>query len=303
VLAPEKRSVELHVPFEVKPGKPASEEVVALDVGVTEVFADDAGHFYGEEMGAVLQEASGALNEKGKKRNKLHVLQKKYRRQGKLGKARKIGQYNLGRKKQKARQRRIRARIANEVNRAFNQVMEERKPAMIVVEKLDLRGPGKSKELSRRVSYWHRHTLRERIDFKASAAGCRREQVNPAYSSQTCPACGYLSKANRKGDRFQCVKCGHAGHADVIAAINQKARVNDPRITLYTPKEIVRMILVERYESRLEHQNASSQDGKIRTVTVPGPTLERAGAPEIKSRVNQRAKLPAANKQKRRRKV
>ena len=279
VLVPEKRSVELHLPFEVKARKAAGEEVVALDVGVTEVFADDAGNIYGEGMGAALKEASGALNEKGKKRNKLQALEKKYRRQGKAAKAHKLGRYNLGRKKQKARQQRIRARIANEVNRSFNQVIEERKPAVIVVEKLNLRGPAQSKELSRRVSYWHRRTLKERIEFKASAAGCRREQVNPAYSSQTCPACGYLSKANRKGDRFQCVKCGHAGHADVIAAINQKTRVNDPMITLYTPKEIVRKILVERYESRLEHRNAPSQDGKIRTVTVPGPTLERGGAP------------------------
>ena len=63
---------------------------------------------------------------------------------------------------------------------------------MIVTEKLDFRGKGPSKEISRRVSYWRRSTLKERFEFKASAAGCRREQVNPAYTSQTCPECGYL---------------------------------------------------------------------------------------------------------------
>jgi hypothetical protein len=54
------------------------------------------------------------------------------------------------------------------------------------------------------------------------------------------------------------LNCGRAGQADVIAAINQEARMNDREITLYTPKETVRMILVGRYEARLEHRNASS---------------------------------------------
>ena len=161
---------------------------------------------------------------------------------------------------------------------------------MIVTEKLDVRGPARSKDISRRVSYWHRRTLKERIEFKASVAGCDRKQINPAYTSQTCPTCGYLDKANRQGDRFQCQKCGRAGQADVIAAINQKARMNDREITLWTPKETVRMILVGRYEARLEHRNASSSDEKLRTETVPGQTLEREGAPENKSRVNQRTK-------------
>ena len=34
-------------------------------------------------------------------------------------------------------------------------------------------------------------------------------------------------------------------------------------------------ILLERYHACLEHRNYSSADEKIRTVTVPGQTLER----------------------------
>src|SRR5262249_39938178 len=155
-----------------------------------------------------------------------------------------IRKYNLGSKALRERKRRARVTIENQINRAIAEALRRRQPKVIVTEKLDIRGPAQSKDISRRVSYWHRRTLKERIEFKASAAGCRREQINPAYTSQTCPACGYLDKANRKGDRFQCQKCGRAGHADVIAAINQKARINDREITLYTPKETVRLILV-----------------------------------------------------------
>ena len=154
---------------------------------------------------------------------------------------------------------------------------------MIVTERLEIRGKAQSKAISRRVNYWRRSTLKERFEFKASAAGCRREQVNPAYTSQTCPECGYLDKANRKGDVFQCQKCGHRGDADQIAAQNQKSRYDDRRITLYTPKETVREILLKDYQARLEHRNASSVDEKIRTMTVPGQTLERDKAHETKS--------------------
>jgi len=300
VLAPESRRIELHLTFEVKVAEAESEEVMALDVGITEVFADDEGNLYGQQMGAVLKEASRKLDDKGRKRNKLHALRKKYQRQGKK-KARNIRKYNLGSKALRERKGWAKITIENQINRAISEALKNRQPKVIVTEKLDIRGPARSKEVSRRVSYWHRRTLKERIEFKASAAGCRREQVNPAYTSQSCPACGYLNKANRQGDRFQCLKCGHTGHADVIAAINQKARMNDREITLWTPKETVRMILVGRYEARLERRNASSSDEKIRTETVPGQTLEREEGPEIKSRVNQRTKLPSANQQNRRR--
>jgi IS605 OrfB family transposase len=299
VLAPESRRIELHISFEIKAAEAQAEEVMALDVGITEVFADDQGNLYGEKMGVVLKEATRKLDDKGRKRNKLHSLRKKYLRQGKKKKAGNIGKYNLGGKALRERKRRAKITIENEINRAIAEALRKRQPKVIVTEKLDLRGAARSKDISRRVSYWHRRTLKERIEFKASVAGCDRKQINPAYTSQTCPSCGYLNKANRHGDRFQCLNCGRAGQADVIAAINQKARMNDREITLYTPKETVRLILVGRFNARLEHRNASLSDEKIRTETVPGQTLEREEAPEIKSRVNQRTKLPSANQQNR----
>jgi putative transposase len=42
--------------------------------------------------------------------------------------------------------------------------------------------------------------------------------VNPAYSSQTCAACGHVAAASREGPRFVCVRCRHQDDADVNAA-------------------------------------------------------------------------------------
>ena len=43
-------------------------------------------------------------------------------------------------------------------------------------------------------------------------------EVNPAFTSQTCAACGSVDPASRTARGFHCVACGHAEHADVNAA-------------------------------------------------------------------------------------
>ena len=44
-------------------------------------------------------------------------------------------------------------------------------------------------------------------------------KVDPAYTSQTCPACGVVDPASRiTRDCFVCRSCGYADHADVVGA-------------------------------------------------------------------------------------
>ena len=60
-------------------------------------------------------------------------------------------------------------------------------------------------------------SFRRMLDYKA----LRVIAVNPAYTSETCAACGATSAQSRRTrDRFQCVACGHADHADLNAAAN-----------------------------------------------------------------------------------
>src|SRR5262249_31649211 len=170
VLVPESRKVKAHVSSQVKVPVNDSEKVIAADAGLTEAFVDDEGNHYGKELGDTLKKASGRLNEKGKKRNKLQALAKKYDKQGKKLKARNIRRRNLGRKKSRELKRRAKITITNQINRAINEMIKRREPKVIVTEKLDIRGKGPSKEISRRVSHWRRLTLKGRFEFKASAA-------------------------------------------------------------------------------------------------------------------------------------
>ncbi|MEV1249331.1 transposase, partial [Nonomuraea sp. NPDC049750] len=75
--------------------------------------------------------------------------------------------------------------------------------------------------------------------YKATRAGIAFVLVDPAYTSQTCPECGCVTRANRPArDRFVCTRCGLAGHADHIAARNIATRgiagwaaINQPHAT------------------------------------------------------------------------
>lgn len=60
--------------------------------------------------------------------------------------------------------------------------------------------------------------LVRRLEHKAAG---RVEKIDPAYTSQTCSACGHCASANRKSQAvFRCVACGHSANADVNAAMN-----------------------------------------------------------------------------------
>jgi transposase len=266
VLDFEEGRIEVHIPMEIQRPAPLEGEACGLDAGVTEVFTDEQGQRYGLGFGRTLSAQSDTVSDQGRKRAKLRAITEKAKKKGNHAKARRIHKYNLGKKKQKKKRRKMQREVERQINTAIHQVLQERQPCEIVTERLDIRGKAKSKKLSRLVAQWARGTLKERTEFKASAGGSGRKQVNPAYSSQTCPVCGYVHRDNRQGDRFQCLNCGHVDDADRVAAHNLKARRADPEIHLWTPKEEVKAILLRRFTACLERTEGN------RGPTVSGRT-------------------------------
>jgi len=83
----------------------------------------------------------------------------------------------------------------------------------------------------RRHSSWSFGQLRAFIEYKAALAGIPVIAVNPRGTSHICPQCGHEGKENRPTrDNFACSRCGLAGPADHVAALNIAARatVNPP---------------------------------------------------------------------------
>lgn len=80
---------------------------------------------------------------------------------------------------------------------------------------------------------WSFRQLRQFIEYKAKLAGVPIRLVDPRNTSRTCPKCGFTSKLNRRGERFQCGNCGFVGFADHIAALNIRGRaaVSQPYVS------------------------------------------------------------------------
>jgi IS605 OrfB family transposase len=252
------RKIEMHysVDISIKPvNQPESVNRIGLDAGYTEVFADNNNFKYGKDFGLQLQDKSDKLSDKNKKRAKLRSLADNYDLAGKHEKASQIRKYNLGTFKYDRYFNKATSSTECMINSAINQVYEKNKsdkPLMIVTEDLSKAISRKiGKRMNRRLSSWTKGIIAERIEFKALVKGFSHQVVNAAYTSQTCPNedCGYVDKRNRNADKFKCLKCGHMGHSDHIAAINIARRAGYPGITLYTPYTKVKEILMVKFNS------------------------------------------------------
>jgi putative transposase len=95
-----------------------------------------------------------------------------------------------------------------------------RKYGTIVVEDLNVAGMSKG-NLAKQIldcswSEWFRQ-----LAFKAEDAGRQFIAINPRYTSQECPECGFIHKDNRKSQaEFKCLSCEHTDNADHNGAVN-----------------------------------------------------------------------------------
>ena len=70
--------------------------------------------------------------------------------------------------------------------------------------------------------------FRRQLDYKLAWSGGHLIAVPPHNTSRTCPACGHVSKDNRKTQaKFECVECGFEENADDIGATTQLQPVSN----------------------------------------------------------------------------
>ena len=149
-----------------------------------------------------------------------------------------------------------------------NKLLKSHPGAIFVVEDLDLRGCRGAKRFAYRA-------LHHSLETKAPCL-----VVNPAYSSQTCPSCGYVSRKNRAGVRFHCLSCGRKSHADVVGGINLLGRSEDKQVGLDDHPSVVKTILRERYQLRRDSSlrgNLALVPSSLRLTTRASPLTGQAG--------------------------
>jgi len=107
---------------------------------------------------------------------------------------------------------------------------------LVVIEKLQIRNmvrsvkgsieePGKNVRqkagLSRVILAQRWGLFARRLREKSELAGVELIEVNPAYTSQQCYACGHTAPENRESQaKFRCQSCGRSANADTNAALN-----------------------------------------------------------------------------------
>ena len=240
--------VEVHYAVEVTQTNDCGSKTVGVDKGFTEALTDSDGVHHGVNLGEVLSKESDRLKLKYQRRHKLKAIAQKKPH---------VTKQNLGRKKLDKQAVKHQSVVSTIVHTAVNAVVD--KASVIVAEDLSSPISGKkfSKNVSRRLSSWTKGVIAQAIKNVSHRRGSTVIHVNAAYTSQMDSRNGTLS-GKRSGDKFYCAD-GVVLQADVNAARNVLARSQDPEISLWTPYQQVKSILLKRTEChRLKLLNQDS---------------------------------------------
>lgn len=120
---------------------------------------------------------------------------------------------------------RIHHRLANLRQNYRHQITSgliKRKPSVIVLEDLNVRGMMSNRHLAKAVQEQGFYEFRRQTEYKAAWAGLRVVIADRYYpSSKTCIACGHVKKNLRLSERiYHCETCGNEIDRDLQAAIN-----------------------------------------------------------------------------------
>lgn len=183
--------------------------------------------FIGVDRGMVnLATSSDGANYSGRKLCR-------YQRQAQRKRAELQAKQSRSAKRRLARRRKKESRHAAQINHEIaNGIVSvaQRTDRGIALEQLrGIRERGRFRRDRRDAFHkWPFHQFGAFLQYKAQRAGVPFVEVDAHYTSQMCPRCGYTARANRpERDLFCCRRCGLAGPADHVAAVNvrQRARV------------------------------------------------------------------------------
>ena len=118
-------------------------------------------------------------------------------------------------------------RWMQDVNHCVSKALVEQNPRHTLFVLEDLSGVRSATErVHRRDRYvsvsWSFYDLERKLKYKAALNESSVINVDPRYTSQTCPVCGHTEKTNRdkKKHIFCCKACGYTSNDDRIGAMN-----------------------------------------------------------------------------------
>jgi len=210
---------------------------IGIDVGFTVLLSSSSGSQYGKKFNSLFKKYDTIINKIIQNRMKqgLYITSPKLQRL-----------YNKARNL-----------VKNEIGRCLNRMLKLEQPNTIVVENI--------KNITRKTKSKKKHnkTIRrllgrsgfckigDRLKSKCEDRNIEFIEVNPAYTSQLCPICGYVHYSNRKTQsHFKCGNCGYSRNSDYIGSINIRDRRSVSDFGIYTKYKKIKEILEKEFLSR-----------------------------------------------------
>ncbi|SDS99097.1 transposase, IS605 OrfB family, central region [Paenibacillaceae bacterium GAS479] len=178
--------------------------------------AETMGIDLGLKVPAVAVTSTGKTKFVGNGRKNKYIRRKYNSNRRKLGKLKKLPAIRKARDKESRYMRDQNHKISRQI---VNMAIAER---VGVIKLENLAGIRKTTRTSRKnatnLHNWAFYQLQSFIRYKAALAGISVQEVDPAYTSQTCPSCEQRNKA--KDRTYRCCQCRYEAHRDRVGAIN-----------------------------------------------------------------------------------
>ena len=145
-----------------------------------------------------------------------------------------------------------------------------RRPAALVLERLNFQNPALSRRLNRIIQNCGRAVIRAKLADPQDRFGIASEA---AYTSQICPCCSY---ARPSQGTFRCLWCGFLMHAEVNAARNIGERRALPIGSVFQSKAATLAELVRRFSERRGFSTRSGGRGSTADPRLTNPCFGAA---------------------------
>ena len=167
---------------------------------------------------------------------------------------------------------RMRSWITSEINRAVKQALALGQPHTVVIEALNFSAQKGtlSRKMNRLVRRMGTGVFKGALARHAQTQGFTVVEVNPAYTSQECSACRFISRANRKKNEFKCVCCGKQAHADAQASRTLVKRFHEGRVCEYVKHETLGLQGIDLWAANMCSRIEKSTPGSSRFFGVIG---------------------------------
>jgi len=145
--------------------------------------------------------------------------------QKKLSKRYKNKNFSNKTKKLQNKSNKIQKKIKNKKEDSYHKISKDivNNHSRITIEDLEITSMKESDKtfLNRIISDVSWGSLINKIKYKAEMQNVFIDEINPAFSSQRCSKCGYISRNNRKSQSdFCCENCSYTCNADLNASKN-----------------------------------------------------------------------------------